>query len=44
MKSPYDENSILLMLSVYKQHELFLNKDFKAQNLLMIKKHGLPYN
>ena len=32
------------MLSVYKQHELFLSKDFKAQNLMLIKKHGLPFH
>ena len=44
MKTPCDENSIVLMLSTYKQHELFLSKDFKAQNLQLIKKNGIPFH
>lgn len=32
------ESSLLLMLSTYKQHEIYFNKSFNAQNSLLLKK------
>lgn len=41
MRSPCDKSSILLMLGVYKQHEVFLSRDFRAQNLHLLNKYGI---